>query len=399
MGDKIVVFLCCAYSQDKKDKYLLNSKRGYQFAAQNFQEAIIDGLIQNEVSPKILSIPSLSTFPFGYKLPIVRKTDFIFAGESFGKSMGFLNIPFLNCPLLIKSNKELGKIINDDNDPLIFVYGLHKKLIKIALKYKDRHRGTKIIYVVPDLPEFMAYNKYYKKLGLYDRDIKYIYSKISLADGLVVLTKEMLTKLNCKDIPNVVVEGIYKDDCNSSQSQDGNVNILYAGGLSERYGTMDLIEAFHRINNNNFRLWICGRGECEGKIVEYSKKDKRILFYGAVSKEQVVRLQSSATILVNPRHSGEEFTKYSFPSKTLEYMGSGTPTLMCKLSCVPDEYYPFLFFFEDESIEGMSKRIEEICLLPQEVLNKKGEDARHFVLKNKNSKEQVKKMLNLARQL
>ena len=57
---------------------------------------------------------------------------------------------------------------------------------------------------------------------------------------------------------------------------------------------------------------------------------------GCVTNDEIVRLQCEATLLVNPRPSDKEFCKYSFPSKTIEYMASGTPVLMTKLPGVPD---------------------------------------------------------------
>ena len=38
---------------------------------------------------------------------------------------------------------------------------------------------------------------------------------------------------------------------------------------------------------------------------------------------------------VNPRQNNEEFTKYSFPSKTMEYLASGVPVVAYKLDGIP----------------------------------------------------------------
>ena len=63
----------------------------------------------------------------------------------------------------------------------------------------------------------------------------------------------------------------------------------------------------------------------------------RIEFLGMLPRTDVLELQSKATILVNPRQPVGDFTKYSFPSKTIEYMASGTPLLMYKLPGIPEE--------------------------------------------------------------
>ena len=114
-------------------------------------------------------------------------------------------------------------------------------------------------------------------------------------------------------------------------------------------------------------------------------------------KEKKEEEKKKATVLVNPRHSNEEYTKYSFPSKTMEYMASGTPTLMAPLKCVPQEYIKHLFFFEDESVDGMKRKLEEICSKSQEELNSFGSAASDFILHNKTSKIQTGRVVEMIK--
>ena len=125
--------------------------------------------------------------------------------------------------------------------------------------------------------------------------------------------------------------------------------------------------------------------------------DNRIVYKGLLPKKDIIRLQQEATLLVNPRHSNEEFTMYSFPSKTMEYMASGTPVVMAPLKCLPKEYDKYLFFFEDESVEGMALTMKSICEKMPEELERKGALAAHFIRTEKNSKVQVNKILELLR--
>ena len=37
-----ILFISCAYSETQKEEFRAKSKRGYQYAAQNFQEAMLD---------------------------------------------------------------------------------------------------------------------------------------------------------------------------------------------------------------------------------------------------------------------------------------------------------------------------------------------------------------------
>ena len=50
-----------------------------------------------------------------------------------------------------------------------------------------------------------------------------------------------------------------------------------------------------------------------------------------------------AKLLINLRNPEDKYTKYSFPSKTFEYMVSGTPFFTTKLEGIPSEYYNYLY--------------------------------------------------------
>ncbi len=394
-----VLFLGCCYSESQKKLFFDNSKRGYQFAAQNFQEALFDGFVRNETDIRIVSVPQLSTYPLGYKRPFIYGCDFFYNGKSYGESVGYVNLPLVNHPIdkfvvdAIKrqANNESGK-----GDICVLVYGLHRQLMRCALKYRKENPLAKLSIIIPDLPEYMGCNRIYKKLGLKDKDVKHVYSMINKFDSYTLLTEKMADRvLGEIEKPYVVVEGIFRETPMPAIKKESSKVILYTGGLVLRYGLGDLLEAFHQIPNNDYQLWLCGSGDAEESIKEYSKKDKRIMFLGRMTAEEVYKLQRRATLLVNPRHSGEIFTKYSFPSKTMEYMASGTPTLMSKLECMPNEYYQYLYYFDDESIEGMTNKMIEICETDKALLEKRGKEAAVFINEKKNAKVQVSKILSI----
>jgi glycosyltransferase involved in cell wall biosynthesis len=110
---------------------------------------------------------------------------------------------------------------------------------------------------------------------------------------------------------------------------------------------------------------------------------------------QIVEKEQEATLLVNPRPTHEEFVKYSFPSKTMEYMASGTPVLTTILPGMPKEYHPYVFLLEDESAEGICRKLKEVMSLSDEDLFRKGSEARKFVLEQKNNVIQGKKILDM----
>lgn len=157
---------------------------------------------------------------------------------------------------------------------------------------------------------------------------------------------------------------------------------------------MDAVKAFTLIPDKDILFWICGFGDSENDIKEFAKKDKRIIYMRTLPRKEVLKLQKQASILLNPRHSSEEFTKYSFPSKTMEYLASETPTLMCKLESIPSEYNDHLFFIEDETVEGYRKALQFLLDSDKHYLESFGKEAGQFILANKTPVIQTKKIID-----
>ena len=125
-----------------------------------------------------------------------------------------------------------------------------------------------------------------------------------------------------------------------------------------------------------------------------AEKDSRIVFKGQLPHSEIIDLQKNATVLINPRKNTEEFTKYSFPSKNLEYLASGTPVVAYKLDGIPTEYSEHIQYVLDDSVEALKNAIEHICELPFEERCEIGVNARNFVLNQKNAKMQTKKIID-----
>ena len=109
------------------------------------------------------------------------------------------------------------------------------------------------------------------------------------------------------------------------------------------------------------------------------------------------KLQQKATVLINPRNNDGEYTKYSFPSKTMEYMLSGKPVIMYKLDGVPDEYDSYLYYIGGNTADDIKKTILEVLNKSEKELESFGQKAAEFVSENKNSVVQAKRILTLLK--
>ncbi len=159
------------------------------------------------------------------------------------------------------------------------------------------------------------------------------------------------------------------------------------------------VEGFLNANLDGVELHFYGTGDLVEWVIEMSNKHPQIKYMGNVSNDEIIKKQQEAFLLINPRPSNQEFCKYSFPSKTIEYMASGTPVLMTRLPGVPEDYFDYVYLLKEETSEGvreilgsiLSKSIEENRLL--------GQKARNYVKENKNCDAQSKRIYDLSRRI
>ena len=372
-----------------------------QTAANALQWKIYNGLCQNlERNVVLLNALPVGSYPQYYKK--IKIKEFCFATE-FGTEN--INIGFCNVKLIRnyfqKRNilKALNKwMLSSSNDKVLFVYTLSLPFLSAIVKIKKVYSKLKVCAIVADMPDMLNLSTdkgiFQKKFEKWSADR--VYHNIDSIDYFVLLTKYMAEYLKINK-PYIVMEGIADDVSNLRPTRyDRKLKfVVYTGMLHKRFGIMDLVRAFMLIGNSNYRLILCGIGDAEADIIKSSKVDSRIVFKGQVSREEVLKIQADATVLVNPRKNTELFTKYSFPSKTMEYLASGTPVVAYKLDGIPDEYDQFINYVPDNSIESLARILTEICEKPESWRKEMGSRAREFVLQNKNCIVQTKKILEL----
>ncbi|MBP3964819.1 glycosyltransferase [Paenibacillus lignilyticus] len=404
-----ILFIGGVFSEGQQKEILRKSNGVVQFAANVLQWNLIHGLDANSESPvSILNAMFVGAYPRHYSDFYLKSRNWSHILEATDKDIGFLNLPLIKHlwkgKAIAKQAIKWGKS-NLNNKKTIIIYSMHTPFIYAAAMAKRKNPDIHICLVVPDLPEFMnltsANSKIFNVLKGIDRTVMDAYLKY--VDSFVLLTRYMEGPVGVGNRPWIEMEGVVdsKDIVSESINFEKDVNkkiVLYTGTLNKLYGIMNLLNAFSMIKDidNSYRLWICGAGEAEEDIIKVAQVDSRIKFYGQVTRNEAIELQRKATVLINPRSNEGEFTKYSFPSKVMEYLLSGTPTIVKKLPGMPHDYFNYLFTVDGDSDEDITKKIVEVCSLPHLELFEFGMRAREYVLKEKNYNKQAKRILELV---
>lgn len=380
-----------------------NSKGNIQFAADSLQKSILSGLSYHSDSISLVNLPFIGSWPNRYKS--IRLFDSSFEYRVEDKIIPAYNVGFLNVSgykLFSRYFNAYNFLIKQQQCPnVILIYSIHTPFLKAAVDVKKKLPNTKIVLVVPDLPQYMSQRQSVVR-NIFQRINKYILSRMyKYVDGYILLSKYMVDCLPVKDKPWAIIEGIF----NPSDKQLDNHSliegryILYTGTLARRYGILNLLEAFKHLDVEDVKLVICGEGDSKDEILEAAKSDARIIYMGILQREDALKLQQCATLLVNPRTPEGEFTKYSFPSKTMEYLASGVPTLLYRLPGIPEEYYNYCFSIDNVSVSALSDELDRILKLNPVELKILGEKARNFIYTHKSPIVQTKKIVDILQSL
>ena len=375
-------------------------------ANHNFEMSILNGLcLQNDITLKCLTVPSVFSYPYNNNRFYTRK-DFYKYKNTQIRSVGFCNLPVIKeiwstimlIVYLIRTfpqydGERVDVIINTPNDGLL-------NAVRFARIFTKKKITQTII--IPDIPSMVTAMDKQNPIKAFL--LKYINRRAmietSKSDGLVLLTESMMNFVN-KPVNHIVMEGIVDVetmDVELKEEVSGKKIILYTGTLRKIFGVMNLVYAFQLVHDPDAELWICGSGDSKGAIENAAKQDPRIKFWGLVDSQTALKLQCQATVLVNPRTSEGEYTKYSFPSKTMEYLLSGKSTIINRLPGIPDEYYDFVYTPKDESVEALTECILKVLNMDSETRKKRAKRGREFIISQKNSKKQTRRILDMINQ-
>ncbi len=396
-----IIFIGGIYPEKKIEEIRKTENDALDMAADTLQKNIIKGIEAN-IGEHLTVFNSYFLGDSGRKIKKVE--PYIWTCHDGGINY---NLPYVRLKGYLPFSKigpvkeYVSKWIAENNPngkTKIIVYPAYFPFL-IALNSIKKFFDIEVCMVVADLPQYMglqARKTLYQKMTL--KVTMSLFNKyLPVVDKFVLLTEAMNTIVNKDNKPYIVMEGIASEMYEYKNFSRENLPkvVLYSGGMKKKYGIPNLLEAAKLIKDQDVEFRFYGKGDAVDLITEYAKQDNRIKYCGTIDVNTLHDEQQKSTILVNPRQNNEEFTKYSFPSKNLEYMLSGRPIVAYMLDGIPKEYSSYFVVPKDDSVESLAECIQEVLSKTPEEQSEIGMKARSFVLQNNNPRVQAKKIIDL----
>ncbi len=373
------------------------------FSNHNFEIALIRGFAsRRDIRLRTVSLPSTFSYPQNNRNIYIKSERYIADGISVS-SAGFFNLFGINLPVRIAAltHRIISELNRFEDDNIYIIVNTPNIMLTQSLyfasKISKKHISTSLI--VPDIPELLntmfsgnrIKHKIITVLNKYNSKLTQKYDKY------IFLTREMNDFYQLPEHKFMIMEGLIDESRVKSQHESKISQkeiILYAGSLAKVFGIQNLLQVFNTANIKNAELWLCGTGDAIEDIKQAAKLNSNIKYLGLVSPERAIELQAQATILVNPRTSKNLYTKYSFPSKTLEYLLAGKTVLMNHLPGIPTEYDSYLFYPDNESIDAWCAKLHEICSMNIYEREKIAASGRIFILEHKTATSQCRRIID-----
>lgn len=376
----MVLYFSSAISNDRFDEAVKHKLIIGGFQAQRFNTLLINGLSKYD-EVKVISNPPYTKQKEKYVSKCGNITYFESGMPKYKWCRKINNISTMLKFSLMFGRKKTNVIIVDSiNLGAIFV-----------AKIVGRITGIPVTGIITDIPEIM--NK--EKMDIFSKLDSWL---IRSLNGYVLLTEAMNALVNKHDRPFIVMEGL----CEFNQTYQETITkslknkvCLYSGSLSRSTGIETLVQSFMLPVLSKIELHIYGAGNYAEELKMISLENPNIKYFGVESNTTVINKQKSANLLINPRPSNIYYGAYSFPSKLMEYMASGTPVLTTKLPGIPLEYYDYLHVIIDETPEGFASAITEALNKNEQI----GKDAQAFVFAYKNNINQAERVYSFSKSL
>lgn len=254
------------------------------------------------------------------------------------------------------------------NNYLVITDTLRVNLLKAAIKFGKINK-VKVVGMLTDNPANLSNSKK-SYTSVINKNVKKLDAYLSLSTGL-------LKAFEVSNKPNYIFEGLVDEKIETKKPVIGSY-YFFGGALFERYGVKNLINAFIDSSIKE-KLVIAGTGPLRSYIFNNLENNNKILYVSQLPKEDVYGYEQNAIVNINPRPYSRKMDEESVPSKFLEYLASGTPTMSTMHTKLFEIFKEDVFWITNDSKEGIQKALEDFAKEDRKILEHNALNARKKV--------------------
>lgn len=374
MSEHLYIIVGTAYlecdEEMVKNRFLKNS---VSVSNTVFERKLFSGFKDNGANIMFLSCPHLGYFPTSLKKLSIKglTSSEDFFTLKYNALLGFAGLS------KAKAFKRKLSSIKKTTDPStkihLIVCEMHKPYLDAAKFAKKTKIVDDVTLLVPDLPEHNVRSKNPIYKSLKRKNVSQIYNLVdSFVDKFVFFSSPMVSKINTNGRNYIINEGISNCDKpfdNTIENRDGKKHIVFIGKLDNRNGIQLIYNSAKEITDDSIVFDLYGVGGTDldaSKITELKNVNNR----GFLKPSDVKNVLREADILLSPRFSNDEYTKYSFPSKMFDYLESGKPIITFKLESYPAELDELVYYPESETSESLTLEIQKVLTNDEKYKNR-----------------------------
>lgn len=312
---------------------------------QLFLTRLIEG-VSNQQPMQVLSLP-----------PVKKTSSKRFIPESIyrlGQTM-YIQFSFLNhrwlrpLSLGFQIHRYLKKTLRQSQEMITLLIDGNSRLAgSIALRYQH-HPRIQTIGIFTDSPKQIS--------NIRPQHIRSWYRLHRQHHAYIAITETLLNEFNPSKKPQWVLPCIV--DAIEGAKQHDRPYVFFSGALFERYGVETLIHAYLQLKPDNIDLLIAGFGPVSLRIEQLSQQHRQIKFLGLLSPTLTRKYQAGAYVNVNPRPLNSSLDEVAIPSKVLDYISSGAPTLTTRHPFIEAQFNDQIHYIEDSSVDGIKIALKQ----------------------------------------
>lgn len=358
---KIIYFTT---SLEAQDYVTFNSywKSSLNPSNQNFHNKMIRSLALTN------NVEVISVRPFSRRNCTVKKLEASTRedGNIVWNYLEIKNLPFVRD---IYNAKQARKIMRslDLNYAVIVTDTINPRVMTLALKM-GKEFNLPVVGMCTDSPSNIS--------GTRKSYTLYILNTAHKLNGYIALTPGLNDLFNVDERPNLIIEGVIENDLPRATKNEMGDYFFFGGALMKRYGIYELIDAFKALNRPDLKLLVCGHHANETEL-KYAMGDaQNIVYLKTLPVCEVLKYEMNAIANINPRPYSEDLDRFSVPSKTIEYLSSGRPTISVKNTRLQKDFSELAIWSKSSNEEDLLAAMKCVLELSENDKIELGEKAR-----------------------